>query len=66
MKSLAPALDRGIDVIELMASYSEPLTFSEIQDVLPIPRASLARILNVLHNRGLIDICRKTGVTVLA
>ena len=61
MKSLAPALDRGIDVIEFMASYSEPLTFSEIQDALPIPRASLTRILNVLHNRGLIDKMQETG-----
>ena len=61
MKSLAPALDRGIDVIELMASSSEPLSFSEIQDALPIPRASLARILNVLHNRGLIDKMQENG-----
>ncbi len=61
MKSLAPALDRGIDVIELMASSSEPLSFSEIQDALPIPRASLVRILNILNNRGLIDKMPENG-----
>ena len=61
MKSLAPALDRGIDVIELMASSSEPLSFSEIQDALPVPRASLARILNILHDRGLIDKMQENG-----
>jgi len=61
MKSLAPALDRGIDVIELMASSPNPLSFSEIQDALPIPRASLARILNILHNRGLIDKIHENG-----
>ena len=61
MKSLAPALDRGIDVIELMASSSESLSFSEIQDALPIPRASLARILNILNNRGLIDKMQENG-----
>jgi len=61
MKSLAPALDRGIDVIELMASISEPLSFSEIQNALPIPRASLARILNILYNRGLFDKMPENG-----
>jgi len=61
MKSLAPALDRGIDVIELMASISEPLSFSEIQNALPIPRASLARILNILYKRGLIDKMPENG-----
>ncbi len=61
MKSLAPALDRGIDVIELMASSPNPLSFSEIQDALPIPRASLVRILNILNNRGLIDKMHENG-----
>lgn len=61
MKSLAPALDRGIDVIELLASSSNHLSFSEIQDALPIPRASLVRILNILNNRGLIDKMHENG-----
>ncbi|RLC17655.1 MAG: hypothetical protein DRI24_05185 [Deltaproteobacteria bacterium] len=41
LELVAPALDRGIDVIELLASSSNHLSFSEIQDALPIPRASL-------------------------
>jgi len=61
MKSLAPALDRGIDVIELMASDADPLSFSEIQAALQIPRASLTRILTTLLQRGFIDKIQENG-----
>lgn len=60
-KSQAPALDRGIDVVELMAARQEPLSFSEILAATRIPRASLARILNTLTNRGLLDKLHENG-----
>jgi DNA-binding IclR family transcriptional regulator len=61
MKSQTPALDRGIDVVELLASSETPMSFSEIMARLQIPRASLSRILNTLHTRGVIDKLGKEG-----
>lgn len=60
-KSQAPALDRGIDVVEFMAARQEPLSFSEILAAMHIPRASLVRILNTLVNRGFIDKLQENG-----
>jgi DNA-binding IclR family transcriptional regulator len=60
-KSEAPALDRGIDVVELLASSENALSFSEIRETLRIPRASLARILNTLHRRGIVDKLGQNG-----
>ncbi len=54
-KYSVPALDRAIDIIELMASSTGPLSFSEIHSTLKIPRASLVRILHTLRDRGIID-----------
>jgi DNA-binding IclR family transcriptional regulator len=60
-KSSAPALDRGIDVIELVASSREPISFSDLLSSLGIPRASLARILSTLRKRGLIEKDESSG-----
>ncbi len=60
-KSTAPALDRGIDVVELLASSESAVSFSEILTTLKIPRASLARILNTLQRRGIVDKLRQNG-----
>ena len=60
-RSTVPALDRAIDIIELMASSSHPLSFSEILSSLDIPRPSLARILHTLRVRGLIEKVEETG-----
>jgi DNA-binding IclR family transcriptional regulator len=53
-KSSAPALDRGIDVVELLASSRGPVSFSDILSSLNIPKASLVRILNTLCKRGIV------------
>jgi DNA-binding IclR family transcriptional regulator len=49
-----PALERAIDVIDLLASHDRDLGFSEIMNTLNIPKPSLARILSVLAGRGLV------------
>ncbi len=49
-----PALQRGLDIIELLASSKSDMSFSEILSVMKIPRPSLARILKVLTDRGLL------------
>ena len=53
-----PALERALNVIDLLASNDNDLSFSEILNSLNIPRASLARILKILTDRGIIT---KTG-----
>jgi len=60
-KKTVPALERGIDVVELLASSDRPLSFSEILARLRIPRASLVRILDTLLYRGLIDKMEANG-----
>ncbi|NVM25815.1 MAG: helix-turn-helix domain-containing protein, partial [Desulfobacterales bacterium] len=42
-----PALERALDVIDLLASNERDLSFSEILLSLNIPRPSLARILKI-------------------
>lgn len=61
MKSTAPALERGINVMELLASEDVPQSFSAILAALNIPRASLVRILNTLHKRGMIERIEESG-----
>ena len=56
-----PALDRAIDIVELLAASPGPVAFSEILATLRIPRASLARILGVLRRRGLVDKLERDG-----
>jgi len=51
----APAVDRAMDVIELMASTERDLSLSEILEKTRIPRQSLIRILHTLCDRGVLD-----------
>lgn len=56
----SPAVERAIDVIELMARDKE-VRFSEILQRLSIPRQSLVRILNTLCGRGIIEKTSRRG-----
>ena len=51
----APAVERALDVIELLAGSDRDLALSEIVERGNIPRQSLIRILNTLCNRGIVD-----------
>ena len=51
----APAVDRALDVIELLAVRENALPLSEMLTKLAIPRQSLIRILNTLCDRGVVD-----------
>ena len=51
----APAVDRALDVIELLAVRESALPLSEMLGKLAIPRQSLIRILNTLCDRGVVD-----------
>lgn len=50
-KNLAPALERGINIIELLEKYPKGLSFSEIYMKLKIPKPSIVRFLQVLLRR---------------
>ena len=50
----SPAVERAIDVIELMAREQE-IRFSEMLSCLNIPCQSLVRILNSLWTRGIVE-----------
>jgi len=51
MKTEVPALDRGLDILELILS-KKSLGFGEIVETLSLPTASAARILKRLCQRG--------------
>ena len=57
----APAVDRALDVIELMAVSDRDLSLSEIMKRVNIPRQSLIRILNTLCDRGVLDRAEQRG-----
>jgi len=57
-----PALQRALDVIDLLASEDRDLGFSEIMNILKIPKPSLARILGVLVERGLVTKTDEQGL----
>lgn len=60
-RSVVPALERGIDVVEFLASAERPVSFSEILGALEIPKASLVRILNTLCKRGIVHKSETSG-----
>lgn len=51
-KSNAPALDKGLDILELMTESSEPLSIYDISRALGRTRGELYRVLNRLIERG--------------
>jgi len=55
----APALDRGLDILELLARTSEPLSMSAIAAAIGQSRDAIFRMLQVLEERGYI--CRTEG-----
>ena len=55
------AVDRAIDVIELMSATETDLPFSQILASLDIPRQSLVRILNTLCGRGVVERTEQRG-----
>jgi DNA-binding IclR family transcriptional regulator len=57
----APAVDRALDIIELLAVCEREISLSEILTRLTIPRQSLIRILNTLCDRGIVDKAGKRG-----
>ncbi|MCB2130247.1 MAG: IclR family transcriptional regulator [Rhodobacteraceae bacterium] len=51
----APALEKGLDIIELLAEAQGPMTLTEIADRLGRSKSELFRMLSTLHNRGYLE-----------
>jgi len=58
---IAPAVERALDVIELVVVSERDLSFSEIMKRINILRQSLIRILNSLCDRGVVERTEKRG-----
>jgi DNA-binding IclR family transcriptional regulator len=54
MRYAVPALDKGLDVIELLARENEGLTLNEIARLLDRTSSELFRMVNALARRGYI------------
>lgn len=52
----APALSKGLDILELMAGQSEGLSLKQISDLLGRQKSELFRMLVVLEERGYIQL----------
>ena len=59
--SHTPAVDRALDVIDLMAASERDLSLSEIVKRTGIPRQSLIRILNTLCDKGIVERADQRG-----
>ncbi len=57
----SPAVDRALDLIEIIAASDRDLSLSEIMKRVNIPRQSLIRILNTLVYRGIIERAGQRG-----
>src|SRR4051794_23307195 len=57
--------DRTVELLELLAGYSEPLTLSEIHRELAYPKSSLFVLLRTLVARGWVETDRRgTGYSI--
>jgi len=51
----APALEKGLDVLELLAAQADPMTLTEIVNALGRSHGELFRMVQVLEQRGYIE-----------
>src|SRR5438552_17200404 len=52
---IVPALDRGLEVLELLSQDGQPATVAEITRQLKLPGASVFRILYTLQHKGFVE-----------
>jgi len=67
MQKLIPAVDRVLNIIELLASEQRELSFTELSSSLNIPKPSLSRLLSNLQQRGYVShnpVTRKYQLTL--
>lgn len=57
----APALEKGLDILELLASSAEPMSKKQIAQVLGRSVGEIFRVLSVLARRGYVTFCEESG-----
>lgn len=57
----APALRRGLDILELLIDHEEGLRVPDITAALDLPRASTHELVNTLVERGYLTVSKDTG-----
>ncbi|MGV8911554.1 MAG: IclR family transcriptional regulator [Rhodoglobus sp.] len=62
----APALDKGLDILELLAASSGPLSQSEIAEGTGRSIGQIFRVLSTLERRGYVFRDKQSGLYVLA
>lgn len=62
----APALDKGLDILELLAATSGALSQSEIADATGRSTGQIFRMLSTLERRGYVFRDKRSGLYVLA
>jgi len=62
----APALDKGLDILELLAETSGALSQSEIADATGRSTGQIFRVLSTLERRGYVFRDKQSGLYVLA
>ena len=60
-KPSAPALESGLEILEMLAASIEPVGFNAIAASLDVSRASVVRFLKVMKQRGYIEVDRNSG-----
>lgn len=58
---IAPALERGLTIIESLATSKQGMSFTNIMKLLGVSKASTSRLLNVLRARGYVQKEEVTG-----
>jgi DNA-binding IclR family transcriptional regulator len=64
-KYRAPALEKGLDILELLSKTHEPLNATQISDQLNRTKAELYRMLQVLESRGYLERSTDTETYVI-
>jgi DNA-binding IclR family transcriptional regulator len=65
MKSSTNTLQKGLDVLFLLAQKNTPITVPDIAESLDLPTSSLYRIISILKQNGLVERINKEGHLVL-
>jgi DNA-binding IclR family transcriptional regulator len=64
-KSVAPALERGLQIIEFLSKEQNPVAFNRFVNRLAIPKATVARLLPILIEHGYIKKQDDSGLYTL-
>ncbi|MDV6330686.1 IclR family transcriptional regulator [Asticcacaulis sp. 201] len=51
----APALEKGLDILELLSSVSQPMSLAEISQAVARSKSEIFRMLHVLERRGYLE-----------